>query len=151
MSMEQRDELFREICALRDLPVDDNALARGVLDIDGFDVAIDHFDEDPDAVYITFQFGIVTVGRTLRVFRLLLEANLAVYAQDQAQLGLEADTGSIVLIVRVALSDEINGEWLLDLIEHYVEHGRYWRENIFLARDDMFENIARGDYVWIRA
>ncbi|AXL48597.1 MULTISPECIES: CesT family type III secretion system chaperone [Paraburkholderia] len=151
MSIERRDELIREICELRDMPAPDAVLERGVLEIDGFDAAIDHFEEDPDALYMTFQFGIVTAGRTLRVFRLLLEANLAVYAQDQAQLGLEADTGAIVLIARVALSEEITGQWMLELIEHYVEHGRYWRDNIFVARDDMFENLARGDYVWIRA
>ncbi|CAB3725482.1 hypothetical protein LMG27174_05325 [Paraburkholderia rhynchosiae] len=133
------------------MPAPDAVLERGVLEIDGFDAAIDHFEEDHDALYVTFQFGIVTAGRTLRVFRLLLEANLAVYAQDQAQLGLETDTGGIVLIARVALSDEITGQWMLELIEHYVEHGRYWRDNIFVARDDLFENLARGDYVWIRA
>ena len=47
--------------------------------------------------------------------------------------------------------DEVDGKWLLSMIEHYVEHGRYWRDNIFKARDDMFENLARGDYVWLRA
>ncbi|MBW0447168.1 molecular chaperone Tir [bacterium M00.F.Ca.ET.228.01.1.1] len=151
MSIERRDELIREICALRDIPAPDAVLQRGVLEIDGFDAAIDHFEEDQDALYVTFQFGIVTAGRTLRVFRLLLEANLAVYAQDQAQLGLETDTGGIVLIARVALGDGITGQWMLELIEHYVEHGRYWRDNIFVARDDLFENLARGDYVWIRA
>ncbi|KKB63304.1 molecular chaperone Tir [Robbsia andropogonis] len=151
MSIERRDDLIREICGIREIPAPEAVLKRGVLEIDGFDTAIDHFEEDQEALYVTFQFGIVTAGRTLRVFRLLLEANLAVYAQDQAQLGLEADTGAIVLIARVALSDEITAQWLLELIEHYVEHGRYWRDNIFIARDDMFENLARGDYVWIRA
>jgi hypothetical protein len=151
MSLERRDQLIHEICVLRDVPGADEVLARGVLDIDSFDVAIDHFEEDGDAVYVTFQYGVVTAGRTLRVFRLLLEANLAVYAQDQAQLGLEVATGAIVLIARVALNDEVDGKWLLAMIEHYVEHGRYWRDNIFKARDDMFENLARGDYVWLRA
>ena len=151
MSIERRDQLIQEICTLRDVPAADAVVARGVLDIDSFDVAIDHFEEDADAVYVTFQYGIVTAGRTLRVFRLLLEANLAVYAQDQAQLGLEVDTGAIVLIARVALNDEVDGKWLLAMIEHYVEHGRYWRDNIFMARDDMFENLARGEYVWLRA
>lgn len=151
MSIERRDELIREICDLLDMPAAHAVLERGVLEIAGFDVAIDHFEEDQDALYVTFQFGIVTAGRTLRVFRLLLEANLAVYAQDQAQLGLESESGGIALIVRVALSDEITGQWMLELIEHYVEHGRYWRDNIFVARDDLFENLARGDYVWIRA
>ncbi|KVL13719.1 CesT family type III secretion system chaperone [Burkholderia sp. MSMB1826] len=151
MSIERRDDLIREICSLRDIPDPEAMLEHGILEIDGFDIAIDHFEEDLDALYVTFQFGVVTAGRTLRVFRLLLEANLAVYAQDQAQLGLEVDTGGIVLIVRVALCDEITGQWMLELIEHYVEHGRYWRDNIFAARDDLFENLARGDYVWIRA
>ena len=111
MSIERRDQLIREICTLRDVPGVDQVLARGELEIDSFDVAIDHFAEDGDAVYVTFQYGIVTAGRTLRVFRLLLEANLAVYAQDQAQLGLEVATGAIVLIARVALTDEVDGKF----------------------------------------
>ena len=82
MSLERRDELIREICALRDVPGADEVLARGVLDIDGFDVAVDHFEEDGDAVYVTFQYGVVTAGRTLRVFRLLLEARRRTLAQE---------------------------------------------------------------------
>ena len=72
MSIERRDQLIREICTLRDVPGVDEVLARGELEIDSFDVAIDHFAEDGDAVYVTFQYGIVTAGRTLRVYRLLL-------------------------------------------------------------------------------
>ena len=34
-----------------------------------------------------------------------------------------------LLIARVALNDEVDGKWLLGMIEHYVEHGRYWRDN----------------------
>ncbi|HWW07921.1 CesT family type III secretion system chaperone [Collimonas sp.] len=151
MSIERRDELIRELCAIRQIADVDGVVNSGLLEIDSFEVAIDYFDDDPKAVYVNFQLGIVTAGRTLRIFRLLLEANLAVYAQDQAQLGLDVDTGGIVLISRIALDDEIDGKWLVDLVDHYLEHGRYWRDNMFQARDDMFENIAYGEYVWIRA
>ena len=121
------------------------------MEVNGFDVAIDFFEPDPAAIYLNFEYGIVNSGRTLRIFRLLLEANLMIYAQDQAQLGLDSDTGGIVLIVRVPLTDEVDGPWLGELLDHYAEHGRYWRESIMLSSDEMFDNLASGSYVWIRA
>jgi len=66
MSYEQRDELVREICALRHIPSPEAVLQRGILEIDGFDVAIDYFEEDEAAVYATFHYGIVTAGRRAR-------------------------------------------------------------------------------------
>jgi hypothetical protein len=151
MSLDRRNELIRALCDLRSIGDAGQVIENGVVCIDDFDIAIDYFDEDPAAVYVNFQFGIVTGGRTLRVFRLLLEANLSVYAQDQAQLGVEAETGGVVLVVRGILDDNSDGQWLVDMIEHYVEHGRYWRENILLSDDEMFRHLSDGAYVWIRA
>ncbi|GLU31331.1 molecular chaperone Tir [Trinickia caryophylli] len=151
MSLERRNELIRELCDLRGIGNAESVIKSGVVSINDFDVAIDYFDEDPAAIYINFQFGVVSGGRTLRVFRLLLEANLSVYAQDQAQLGVEADTGGVVLVVRGVLGDHTDGKWLVETIEHYVEHGRYWRENILLSDDEMFRHLSDGSYVWIRA
>ncbi|WP_118182908.1 CesT family type III secretion system chaperone [Paraburkholderia phosphatilytica] len=151
MSLERRDELVRELCKLRGIGDAGYAVKQGIVCIDDFDIAIDYFEEDPAAIYVNFQFGVVSGGRTLRVFRLLLEANLSVYAQDQAQLGVEAETGGIVLVVRGMLNEDADGQWLVDMIEHYVEHGRYWRENILLSDDEMFRHLCDGAYVWIRA
>ncbi|RDV00447.1 CesT family type III secretion system chaperone [Trinickia dinghuensis] len=151
MSLERRNQLIRELCDLRGLGDADGVIERGVVSIDDFDIAVDFYEEDSAAIYVNFQFGIVSGGRTLRVFRLLLEANLSVYAQDQAQLGIEAETGGVVLIVRGVLEANSDGKWLIEMIEHYVEHGRYWRENILLADDEMFRHLADGNYVWIRA
>lgn len=151
MSLERRDQLIRELCELRGIGDAEHVISQGVVCIDDFDIAIDYFDEDAAAIYVNFQFGVVSGGRTLRVFRLLLEANLSVYAQDQAQLGIEAETGGIVLVVRGILADDTDGQWLVELIEHYVEHGRYWRDNILLSDDEMFRHLSDGSYVWIRA
>jgi len=151
MSLERRNELIRELCELRGIGDAEHVIGNGVVSIDDFDIAIDYFEEDPAAIYINFQYGIVTGGRTLRVFRLLLEANLSVYAQDQAQLGVEAETGGVVLVVRGILDENTDGQWLVDTIEHYVEHGRYWRENILLSDDEMFRHLSDGAYIWIRA
>lgn len=151
MSLERRNQLIRELCDLRGIGDAGRAIERGVISIDDFDVAIDFYEEDPAAIYVNFQFGIVSGGRTLRVFRLLLEANLSVYAQDQAQLGVEAETGGVVLVVRGVLEANSDGQWLVEMIEHYVEHGRYWRENILLSDDEMYRHLADGNYLWIRA
>ena len=151
MSLERRNQLIRELCDLRGIGDAGRAIGGGVISSDAFDVAMDFYEEDPAAIYVYFQFGIVSGGRTLRVFRLLLEANLSVYAQDQAQLGVEAETGGVVLVVRGVLEANSDGQWLVELIEHYVEHGRYWRENILLSDDEMYRHLADGNYLWIRA
>ncbi|CAJ0719585.1 hypothetical protein LMG6871_02993 [Ralstonia edaphis] len=151
MSIERRDALIRDMCLHLQIPDADAIIAAGRLTVEGFEVIIDAVEEDLDAFYLNFDYGIVTGGRTLRVFRLMLEANVTIYAQDHAQLGLDGDTGGIILIVRVAYDPDIDGEQLAELLGHYAEHGRYWRDNILRTTDDMFENLANGTYVWIRA
>jgi hypothetical protein len=151
MSQERFQALVRDLCRHIDLPDPEDVLRRGTIEVEGFEVNLANFSNDPGAMYLNFHYGIVTAGRTLRVFRLLLEANLSVYAQDQAQLGLHADTGGIVLIVRVPLGDTIDAPWLAETLTHYAEHGRYWRDNIANATEEMFLGICAGDYFWIRA
>jgi hypothetical protein len=151
VSQDRFNHLIRELCDCIGIPDADRILETRMLEVEGFDVLTDYFENDPEAIYLNFHYGVVLAGRTLKVYRLLLEANLVIYAQDQAQLGMDEASGGIVLIVRVPLTDEVNGQWLVDLLGHYAEHGKYWRENIFKTEDDMFENIANGSYVWIRA
>ncbi|MCY0387053.1 CesT family type III secretion system chaperone [Robbsia sp. Bb-Pol-6] len=151
MSLERRNDLIAELCGVLDIPGVDAIVEAGKLQANGFDVAIDFFEEDPDAIYLNFEYGIVGSGRTLRIFRLLLESNLLIYAQDQAQLGLDPDTGGIILLLRVPLSDDVDGIYLGELLDHYAEHGRYWKNNILESSDEMFDNIASGAYTWIRA
>jgi hypothetical protein len=151
MSLERRNELIVELCGVLDIPGADAIVEAGMLEASGFDVAVDYLDEDPDAIYLNFEYGIVSSGRTLRIFRLLLESNLLIYAQDQAQLGLDPSTGGVILLLRVPLTADVDGLYLGELIAHYVEHGRYWRKNILESSDDMFDNIASGAFVWIRA
>jgi hypothetical protein len=150
MSWERYVEIVTEVCAVVDLPDVDYVLETRSIDVEGFDVRLDYFDDDPGSMYVNFHFGIVSAGRTLAIYRLLLEANLLIYAQDQAQLGLDADTGGIVLLMRLPLTPEVSGETVADLFAHYAEHGRYWRQNIIESGDEMFEGIASGEYFWLR-
>jgi hypothetical protein len=151
----EQDERFaalvRELCTVVGLPTPEPVLETGTLQVEGFDVRLEHFEQDPEALYTNFHYGTVTAGRTLVVFRLMLEANLLIYAQDQAQLGLDTDTGGIVLILRLPMSPDVTGETLADLLSHYAEHGRYWRRNIVESTDAMFEDIASGSFLWLRA
>ncbi|KKB62718.1 molecular chaperone Tir [Robbsia andropogonis] len=151
MSIELFADVVKDVCAVVDLPDPDYVLETRTLTVEGFDVRLDHFENDPEAMYVNFHYGTVTAGRTLLVFRLLLEANLLIYAQDQAQLGLDTDTGSIVLILRLPLSDDVDGTVVADLFTHYAEHGRYWRSNIIESSDEMFTGLINGDYTWLRA
>nr|WP_297354584.1 CesT family type III secretion system chaperone [uncultured Caldimonas sp.] len=151
MSFDRYRELVTQMCGVVGIPDAEAVLARGAVEIEGYEVLISHFENDPEAMYLNFNFGIVTAGRTLRVFRLLLEANLQIYAQDQAQMGLNPDTGGVLLIVRVPMTDEIDGTWLADTFNHYIEHGQYWRDSIITATDEMFEGVCSGQYMWLRA
>jgi Tir chaperone protein (CesT) family len=151
MSSERYGELIHELCMAVGLPDVDHVLRTRSIEVEGFDVRLEYFDNDLDAIYLNFHFGAVTAGRTLVVFRLMLEANLLIYAQDQAQLGLDTDTGGVVLVLRIPMTPDVNGNVLADLLAHYAEHGHYWRRNIIESTDEMFEGIAAGEFTWLRA
>ncbi|MEJ0003116.1 MAG: molecular chaperone Tir [Pararobbsia sp.] len=151
MSRERFVELIHEICDVVGLPDADYIVETQALEIEGFDVRLDHHESAPDSLYVCFHYGAVAPGRSLVIFRLLLEANLLIYAQDQAQLCLDSDTGSIVLLVHVPMSADVTGEYLADLFAHYASHGRYWKDNILESPDEMFEGIASGNFMWLRA
>lgn len=151
MSAERFEGLVKSMCSVVGLPDAQRVLQTGALEIEGFEVMVNHYQTDPGAMYLNFHYGIVTPGRTLAVYRMMLEANLSIYAQDQAQLGMNADTGGIILIIRIPMTDDITGNWLADTLTHYTEHGRHWRNNIIASTDEMFIGICAGDYFWIRA
>lgn len=150
MSLERYCEVVREMCQVVGLPDADAVLQRGSLEVESFEVMLAHFANDPQALYVNFNFGIMSAGRTLKVFRLMLEANLTIYAQDQAQLGIDPDSGAALLVVRTPLADGIDGLWLADTFSHYAEHGRYWRDNIMNASDDAFDGLCAGDFSWMK-
>jgi Tir chaperone protein (CesT) family len=151
MSYDRFAELVEQLCGVIGLPDAAAVLDRRVVEVEGFTVVLDHVDSDPKAMYLQFDFGIATTGRTLRIFRLMLESNLLVYAQDQAQLGIDPDSGAVLLIMRVPFSRDLDGEWLAETLGHYAEHGRYWRTNMLEASDDEFDGIAQGNFAWIKA
>jgi hypothetical protein len=151
MAYERFTQLVEELCGAVGLPDAQAVLERRSMEVEGFNVMLEHVEHDADAMYLQFDYGITTVGRTLRLFRLMLESNLLVYAQDQAQLGLNPDTGGALLIVRVPMADDIDGNWLAETMVHYAEHGRYWRDQMSTATEEAFEGIAAGDYTWLRA
>lgn len=95
MSSDRYTWLIEDLCAVIGLPDVQNVLTTRAIEVEGFDVRLDYFDNDIDAMYANFHYGAVTAGRTLTIFRLMLEANLLVYAQDQAQMGIDTDTGKI--------------------------------------------------------
>lgn len=151
MSADLFDDLLRQLCAVVGLPDPQQMVAKRQMQVEGFDVLFDYLEDDPEAFYLYFQFGIVTAGRTLVIYRLMLEANLLIYAQDQAQFGMDSDTGGIVLLVRIGLTPDVSAEWLANLMVDYAEHGRYWRDQIVQSTDEMFEGVSNGDYTWLRA
>lgn len=151
MSYEHFQSLVTELCAVLEVPDVAGVLERGCVETGGYEVMLNNYETDASAMYVSLNFGVVPAGRTLRVFRLMLEANLSIYAQDQAQLGMDADSTCIYLIVRVPMTSGVTGDWLAETLQHYFEHGKYWRETIVTSADEMFAGVCSGDYRWIRA
>lgn len=151
MSEQRYVELVTQLCEAIHLPNVKHVLNRRMVEVEGFDVTLDHVESDPQAMYLQFDYGVATAGRTLRIFRLMLESNLLVYAQDQAQLGLDPQTGSALLIVRVPMTNDIDGTWLAETLVHYAEHGRYWRDNMLQSPDEAMDGLCSGSYHWLRA
>jgi hypothetical protein len=150
MSLDRYCQVVREMCEVVGLPDADTVLSRGAIEVENFEVVLAHYENDPGAMYINFNFGIASAGQTLNVYRLMLESNVTVYAQDQAQLGVDPEDGFIVLTVRAVLSDDVDGHWLASTFSHYAGHGRYWRDNILNAPDDAYEGLCAGEYHWIK-
>ncbi|SAL07127.1 Tir chaperone protein (CesT) [Caballeronia calidae] len=142
--------LLTDFCEVVDIPASDQVLSGGSIDVDGFSVDFLDLEDDESALYVNFHYGIVTAGRTYTVFRLLLEANLLVYAKDDARLGLDPSTGGVILFLRFSEDAGLDGEQLSDILSHYADHARYWRTQIFEASDEMYEGVARGDYTWLQ-
>lgn len=151
MSQERFFSLIEGMCNSLGLVSSEDVLQQGFLMHRDFEVFVNHYaTSDPDALYMGFNFGVVQAGRTLRIYRLLLEANLAVYAQDQAHLGLDGEMSTVRLVVRQPMVSELTGEWLAQSLDHYTEHGLYWRQSLINSPDEMFAGICSGDYQWIR-
>src|SRR5438045_8577057 len=98
MSYERYTELVTSMCTVVGLPSPATVLERGAVEIEGVEIQLNHFENDPEAMYLNFHFGSVTAGRTLRVFRLLLEADMQIYEQDEAQMGVNTNTGADMLM-----------------------------------------------------
>ncbi|NRO98863.1 molecular chaperone Tir [Paraburkholderia sp. NMBU_R16] len=152
MSRDRYVQLIGEVCSVVGLSDPDYIVETGAIEVEGFYIRFDHYEEkDPNGLYLTFHFGSVTAGRTLAVFRLMLEANLLIYAIDQAQMAVDSETGTAVLLVYLTMGEDLTGESLVGICNHYIEHGRYWQNNILQGTDEMFEGIASGNFNWIRA
>lgn len=150
MSKERFSELVTELCLNVGIPDPKEILRRGQIEVDGYLVDLEYEPEDAEALYLIYDFGTVSAGRSLKVFRLMLEANCGVYAADQALLGMDSDTGNVTLMVRCPFSDEFNGPKLADTLGHYSEHGAYWRKLILAAPEEAYNSLMNGRYDWIR-
>jgi len=151
MSREKYESLVRSMCEIVGAPSADLVLQRGALVIGGYEILLAHYSNDENAMYVNFNFGITSGGRTQRAFELMLQSNLSIYSQDQAQLGVNPDTGGLLLIIRVPMNDDTDGAYLAETFNHYVEHGKYWRENVHAIHDEMYHPPAPQVCVWMRA
>ncbi|MDR7008909.1 CesT family type III secretion system chaperone [Paraburkholderia strydomiana] len=149
MDIDYYRPLIEALCATVGLPDADHMLDKRLIKVEGFDIRLDHFNDDT-GLHIVFELGAVAPERMLDMYRLMLEANVLVYAQDKAQLGVDRGTGNSVLLVRAELP-ELTGETLADLLAHYAKHGRYWQQNIFRATDGQYQAVVSDASVWIRA
>lgn len=150
MDADPLQALLGEFCDTVGLPDRAAVLAKRLVYVKGMDVSFETMEGDAGHFQMYFRFGAIAAGRALRVFRLMLEANLLVYAKDNAHFAVDPDTGESVLMMRAAFGPETTGQWLANTLAHYAEHGLYWRANILDAPDEQFNGVASREYQWIR-
>ncbi|RYX91570.1 MAG: molecular chaperone Tir [Comamonadaceae bacterium] len=150
MEADQLQALLTDFCDAVGLPDRVSVVAKRLVYVKGMDVSFETMEGDAGHFQMYFRFGAIAPGRALRVFRLMLEANLLVYAKDNAHFGMDPDTGESVLMLRAAFGPETNGQWLANTLAHYAEHGLYWRNNILDSPDEQFNGVASREYQWIR-
>jgi hypothetical protein len=149
--MSELTDLLSDFCQCVGLADVSTVIGRRMVQVKGMEVGFEALSDDPDHFQIQFRFGAMAAGRALRVFRLMLEANLLVYAKDNANFALDPDTGESVLLLRAAFGGTTTGQWLADTLAHYAEHGLYWKNNILSCEDEQFNGVASGQYQWLRA
>jgi hypothetical protein len=151
MDRNRYEALVKELCKELDVVDVEGVLQRGAMTVAGHEVQVSHFSNDKVAMYLNFSFGIVGAGKTQNAFHQLLVSNMSIYAQDQGQLGVVPATGGILLIVRVPMTDEVDGKWLADTFVHYAEHGKYWRDTLHAVVDEQFAGPPETHFLWMRA
>jgi hypothetical protein len=153
MSAEKFETLVGALCKELGIADVDTVRQRGVVEVGGYHIMLTHLPSDEKAMYVNFYFGCTSAGRTLAAFQLMLQSNLTVYGQDQAQLGLQPDHGGVLLIVRVPFTDEVDGPYLAETIEHYSEHGRYWIETLHGIEDEQYTPTwdVPVPFAWMKA
>jgi hypothetical protein len=149
--MSALNDLLSDFCQCVGLADASTVIGRRMVQVKGMEVGFEALSDDPDHFQIQFRFGAMAAGRALRVFRLMLEANLLVYAKDNAHFALDPDTGESVLLLRATFGVTSTGQWLADTLAHYAEHGLYWKNNILSCQDEQFNGVASGEYQWLRA
>jgi hypothetical protein len=149
--MDTLADLLTDFCESVGLVDVTTVVERRMVQVKGMEVGFESLSDDPEHFQIQFRFGAIPSGRSLRVFRLMLEANLLVYAKDNAHFALDPDTGESVLLLRAAFGVTAKGQWLADTLAHYAEHGTYWKNNILSCADEQFNGVASGGYQWLRA
>lgn len=149
--MSALNDLLSDFCQCVGLADASTVIGRRMVQVKGMEVGFEALSDDPDHFQIQFRFGAMAAGRALRVFRLMLEANLLVYAKDNAHFAMDPDTGESVLLLRATFGVTSTGQWLADTLAHYAEHGLYWKNNILSCQDEQFNGVASGEYQWLRA
>ncbi len=144
-------DLLSDFCRCVGLIDASTVIKQRMVQVKGMEVGFEALSDDPDHFQIQFRFGAMAAGRALRVFRLMLEANLLVYAKDNAQFAIDPDTGDSIMLLRAGFGTNTTGQWLADTLAHYAEHGLYWKNNILNCEDEQFNGVASGEYQWMRA
>jgi hypothetical protein len=122
------EQLIRELCACEDLPDPRQIFEKGAMRIGGHDVHLMHDGLlDPDTVYLTVDFGALPEDAILLAYRAMLETNIMLAALGTGALALDPSTGHPVFASRIALTPELTGAQLADMLKQCVGHAQQWQ------------------------
>jgi hypothetical protein len=87
--------------------------------------------DDEDSLYIYCDFGKPADEVKAVVLERLMQTNLAIFGNGTPTFGLNAESGHIILMHRMVIS-EMGFESLTYVLSSFVDHVKRWRDTVFM-------------------
>ena len=134
MSIQKYREFIDELCKVIDVEDPSLLYENCHVMLDGVPFTIAHGDPelDSDSIYIYCDFGAPPEEVKGLVLQRLMETNLVMFGNGTPMFGFNGDTGNILLMQRMVLS-QMEFDSLMYVMEAFVGHIEKWRPLLFAA------------------
>lgn len=124
-------KLIHDVCTLEGLPDPQRVFDTDKLLIDGHEVSL-VYDAliDPDALYMTIDFGALPEQHRLMAYRAMLETNLMLAALGAGALALDPANSHPVFAGRIPLTPDFTAAQFSEMLRQCVSHAQQWQQDI---------------------